>query len=676
MSFNLLAPETIELRSRKTTFAGQPNSPTDTAYISVDRNSRNASPIEDEDENNQTRPPSVLSSSGSPLLHPGTEPPKIAVEDSSLAIILHCLPHAVPLAATIAILSLNALEVYWQDLGRPKQNDVLQALQYAAKAYELLVVASLTVIVVHQIQYDLSGARGTPLGLLTAGFQLSEPSFLLTTRFLGGIAVRVRFLLLCLLIVGFILTSVIGPSSAVALIPRLDWWDVSTEDAFGPQYKDRLYFNRTEAELWPSDITNDIYADLGKCDGSITNYQDCAVGAADVVGPWVSLHQSQGSKPNITVFQDGEVVRYLTSEGGPPENSSWTVASTVGSVFAKDLDHYWDWVFENSSLPTNINQPLLRPSFKNSNFRIRKPLVQSQCQSFYNPDWEHDPFHFPHNELLTPPLDKFIKESWTLPNTFVLGLKGNNSLGNTDDTSNPWIVFDWFDTASNFSSTGAPSLGAVIMYLSDNGTSLVPTLTTCSFDGRWVPVRYYLDPKDTITILQDSPSPMKIVKSIEKEGAKDLIQMRLSLQWANTLDVRGASSNDPMASVVEEMLERFSGGNFIYPEPSRAPAKVAGGYVVETIDWRLSTTLGLYLTEALARAFSDDRKGSMLYRQAPELAESYVRYLDDINQPALKEGYKDGRLDWVETRDPRWNSSRYKTWDQWAPDNGYTELTF
>ena len=65
----------------------------------------------------------------------------------------------------------------------------------------------------------------------------------------------------------------------------------------------------------------------------------------------------------------------------------------------------------------------------------------------------------------------------------------------------------------------------------------------------------------------------------------------------------------------------------------------------------------------------------MLYRQASEVEQSYVRYLNDINHPRLKEGYRNGKLDWVEMRDPRWNQS-IPPWDEWARQNGYTEVIF
>ncbi len=606
------------------------------------------------------------------------KPNKSAVERRRSIILLHGLPHLLPLLVTVAIICLNAREVYWQDLGFPNQNAILQALQYAAKAHEMMMAGSLTAIVVYQIRYDLSGSEGVPLGFLTAGFQLNDLWFVLTKNFFGGATARAHSIgwsrfsrLTYFLVLGFALTSVVGPSSAVAMIPRLDWWDMSQVEAFGWEYKDRVYFNHTEAELWPGDITNAIYADVSWCSATNISNQDCAVRAIDVVGPWISLHQSQGTKPNITVFQDFEVTRYLTSQGGPPDNSSWTVSSTIGSVFAKDLNHYWDWQVENGSLPTSVSRPLLRPAFINPTFKVKKPLVQAQCQSYFNPDWENETFEFPHDKLLTPPLDGFKDEVWSLPNEFVLNLKGNDSdIGNISDPNHPWILFDWFDAASNFSSQGAPSLGAVVIYLAANGTGLVPVLTTCSFDGRWAPVKYYLDPKDTITIRQDSPNPMDILNGSSKEAANELTRMRMSLDWANTLNIQGSDSDVPSTTVVEEMLTGFSGGNFIFPETERTEA----GYVMKSLDWRLSTTLGLYLTEGLAHAFSNSGKGSMLYRQAAEIEQSYVRYLNDINQPILKEGYRNGKLDWVETRDPRWNDS-ILPWDEWAPQNGYTEIT-
>ena len=635
-----------------------------------------------EDIDYQARLPSSSSTDHIHLLRPernATGPPtgiftgEASASRHTWVFVLHCLLHAVPLAVTIAIFCLNALKVYWQDLGDPSQNAVLQALQYVAKAQEIMMATSLTAIVVHQTQHDLFRSEGVPLGLLTACFQLGDPFSCCKKEFFGGLTARLRsnvwsrsLPLPCLLILGLALTLIVGPSSAVAMIPRLDWWDVSRVDAFGAEYHDRVYFNRTQDELWPANITNAIYANVSQC--TVPDNQDCAVRASDLVAPWIRRHQSFGTKPNITVFQDAEWTRYLTSQGGPPDNSSWTVSSTIGSIFGHDLNNYWDWLVENSSLPTNIHRPLLRPAFLNSTFKFRKPLVQAQCHSYFDPDWDNGTFQFPHDELLTPPLDEFKNSTWSLPNDFVSNLlRDDSSIGG--DENHPAILFDWFDTAANFSDTGAPSLGAVIVYLAHNGSG---ALATCAFDGRWVPVEYYLDPKDTVAIRQDTPNPMDVLNGTRTDAAAHSTQMKMSLEWASTMNLQDPSSNVPSTTVAEALLLWWGGGNDIYPEPEPTSNS---GYVFKSIDWRLSTALGLYLTEGLARAFSDITKGSMLYRQSPKPGQSYVRYLNDINAPGFKEGYRNGKLDWVEERDKRWNTS-IKPWDEWARQNGYTEIVF
>ena len=105
---------------------------------------------------------------GYPCRQPGKSN-ESAVDRRRSIILLHGLPHLVPLLVTIAIISLNARGVYWQDLGLPNQNAKLQALQYAANAHEMIMAASLIAIVVYQIRSDLSGPKGVPLAFLTAG---------------------------------------------------------------------------------------------------------------------------------------------------------------------------------------------------------------------------------------------------------------------------------------------------------------------------------------------------------------------------------------------------------------------------------------------------------------------------------------------------------------------------
>ncbi|KAL8849786.1 MAG: hypothetical protein Q9221_005269 [Calogaya cf. arnoldii] len=600
---------------------------------------------------------------------------KVAIDGRRGTSFLYCIPHIIPMMVTIVLLSLNVRGVYWQDLGQTNQSSILQALQYATKAHEIMIITSLTTIVVYRIQHDISSPSGVPFGLLPAGFLFSSPNYAFSKASLGGATARSYdkglsryFPLSLLLLVCFALTLVVGPSSAVTMIPRLAWWDVPTPTAFGTEYTDTVFFNRTADELWPMDITNAIYANLTDCTIAWqTDEKYCSSRAHEPVLKWTAMRQNQGTPPNITIFEGDQISRFLTSEGGPPDNSSWTVTSTVGSIFATDLAHFWDWLAQNTTLPANISRPLLKPAPVDSNFQLKKPLVQI---------FAHDDFEFPHDELRTPPLDSFTGETWDLPNDFVMDLRGRApSIGDESDTDHPWELFEWFDTALNFSTQGAPSLGAVIIYRSYGfvDESSNETLAACSINARWAPVEYSLDPKDTFTIRQDSPSPMEILRGPDKKDPTELTQMNMTLEWAksmNPLHEEHERPDYPKMSAVERLLTGW-GGYRIFTESDSVGKK--------SLDWRLSTTLGLYLTEGLALAFTDPNKASMLYRKAPSLNDSYVRYLDNLNHPRAKEVYRNGKLDWVEMQDPRWaklSDISHEPWDVWALQNGYSEIRF
>ena len=516
-------------------------------------------------------------------------------------------------------------------------------------------------------------SKGVPLGYVTAAYQLAEPNFLFGKEFLGGITTRTQlkglsttFPLGLLLLLGVFLTAIVGPSSAVVMIPQLDWYEVPRKEVLGA-IPYRIYLNQTTKNLWPADITNGIYDSRINCTQNPDN-QDCAVAAVGIVKNWVEQHQNQGLQPNLTITQDGAVTRFLTSVGGPPDSSSWTIASTVGYQFARDLGSLWEWMVQsNASLATNISRPLIEPSFVDPSLSVKKPLVQGQCQTYFNPDWEITPFNFPHDQLKTPPLNDFLKETWSLPNEFVKQMIGDNKdVGNVTIEGDSLIRFNWYDTAGNFSKTGAPSLGAVAIFSTTNQHETA--LAACTFDARWAPVKYYLDPRTDPTIRQDSPNPIDVLRNTENHKLEDLTQMKLHLDWAETLNIQSNSTVDSAASMIESLLERLGNINAynhwaIYPE---------SGDDQESLAWRISTVLGLVLTEGLARAYRNGGEGSVIYVEAPTQNDTQVRRLDNLNVGNVR-GYRDNELDFVVPSDKSWNES-VRSWDVWAPANGYTEM--
>lgn len=118
----------------------------------------------------------------------GDETPKViySTRRRSSSLALSSLVHIPPLLITVSILALNFRYVYWSDLGGSGQNLILDSLQYAAKAHELMMAFSFGAIVLHRVQASLISSEGIPLGLITAPYRITDAYYLLSKEFWGG----------------------------------------------------------------------------------------------------------------------------------------------------------------------------------------------------------------------------------------------------------------------------------------------------------------------------------------------------------------------------------------------------------------------------------------------------------------------------------------------------------
>ncbi|KAE9363295.1 hypothetical protein N431DRAFT_524226, partial [Stipitochalara longipes BDJ] len=95
--------------------------------------------------------------------------------------------------------------LFFFPLGTPNQNLKLNALQFAAKLHEVTIVASLSIVAIHCVQYELLRGKGLSLGGVLAGFQVTDLISLwspgLWNRCLtpGFRTHRIRFVLLIIL---------------------------------------------------------------------------------------------------------------------------------------------------------------------------------------------------------------------------------------------------------------------------------------------------------------------------------------------------------------------------------------------------------------------------------------------------------------------------------------------
>lgn len=149
-----------------------------------------------------------------------TEARKIILHQSRRVAGLHALLHITPLTGCIVLFSLNFTNYY---VGQNFDGAV--GLQFVVKIHELLMQASMGDIVVFIINIQTTSAY-IPLGALSVVVQRYQLAYLWSLDFASAIrsptfSLGSKIGFICMVIAVSTLGVLVGPSSAVLMIPRL-----------------------------------------------------------------------------------------------------------------------------------------------------------------------------------------------------------------------------------------------------------------------------------------------------------------------------------------------------------------------------------------------------------------------------------------------------------------------
>ena len=153
-----------------------------------------------------------------------TEQTKIAVRRSRTTALLRALIHVIPVGAALWEIGLN-WNTYF--VGYDVYN--LAYYQFGAKIHEIAIQASLSAVIFSYVRYELILGDGIPFGALFSGLQISQASYLWSMEFWGtlssrNISSKKKLRLLFVVTASVLLAAVSGPSSAILLVPKLDYW--------------------------------------------------------------------------------------------------------------------------------------------------------------------------------------------------------------------------------------------------------------------------------------------------------------------------------------------------------------------------------------------------------------------------------------------------------------------
>lgn len=371
--------------------------------------SRDATPIEIGISNNEkhhdpTKPPHEINVVESDALVGQRTPtdadsghPMVAGKEicssSRIAVLWNFLFFHLPsIAVSVVLFAFHIVGLCWAN---EPTGDQLSALQFPAKAHEILIAMSLTDILLHRIMYGLLGKTGLALGFITAPFHIANPLYLISPDFWETVWKpqrnrRFHNITIFLLVILVGLGVTVGPLSATLMIPRQDWVATMPNDAWFQENvwenPDVYYISRNP---YPTNITID-YAQqaFGVCIQQTTDALEEANKACATydIKPFIqevaALNEvSSGGRRaqyNISITRDGTATPYrplstdlLASAG---------LATGPMDFVSYDLSRYS--VFGNSKrdiLFRSKPKPLGSSSLK----KWKQPLVAASC----TPGW-------------------------------------------------------------------------------------------------------------------------------------------------------------------------------------------------------------------------------------------------------------------------------------------------
>ena len=175
------------------------------------------------------------------------EQTKIAIRRSRTTALLRALIHIFPVSVAIWEIVLN-WNTYF--VGYDVYNQAYY--QFGAKLHEIAIEASLSAVIFSCVRYELLLGDGIPFGALFSGLQVAQVSYLWSMEFWGTVCSKngpsnskLRFLVV--VTASVFLAAVAGPSSAILLVPKLDYWPAGSTD---------IWINITSDSLWPARLAN------------------------------------------------------------------------------------------------------------------------------------------------------------------------------------------------------------------------------------------------------------------------------------------------------------------------------------------------------------------------------------------------------------------------------------
>ena len=432
--------------------------------------------------NNKFQSPAVLKELKHRLEKQGAViPAGLGQKQSRSTAIFRIIFLLIPVGISFGILQLSWRHQYWRDSDDNQNviNEDLAILQVGAKAHEVLIIMSLSDVVLHYVRRMMISSKGMPFGLLTSAYQVTlgaQPvsrGFLFSMWSAIGVKKAIQWRLIGLglfLLLVTLLGLAAGPASAIALIPRLNWWSHRDLFAFYTSGNDYGYRRGSPFELYIPKQLFPAVVDASSLPGpfclnagSEAN-SSCPSSTYDHLSATLNFTaQSQ----NITIDIPGNLARPMFSElQNFGRADAWTISHVVTNYLSLGTPSQ---TYNQEPNPKTIEARLGRLG------TVMTPVVYTYCdlapatvtnRSLANLTQYLNQVHGSFDTVDVPPPFE-LRQIW---NESVLA------------RSNTTMV----EFAPLFENTGTTGLGAFI-YTPADALSKVANVSICTITAHWDP---------------------------------------------------------------------------------------------------------------------------------------------------------------------------------------------
>jgi len=428
-------------------------------------------------------------------------------------ILLRYWVHLLPIGVSGVLAWLNFTSRFF--LNSNDQNAIakLSAFQFVAKLHEVLICASMTLIVMDYVRNQLLHNDGIALGHLLSATEFTNFAWVFSSECWGPFLItlwkrpRSSLAMALLLTSAISLSAVVGPLSAILVVPRPGWSSAQTAAIYP------VFINSSASDFWPSDIVSNALDPRCFTSAGQTT-QSCPASALKTL--WIVLDPQYASAScsnsgsslscngTLSSTAQNNIARRLSITY--QYNSLTAIASAPSQAIFDDVAGYFDVGLSNQLVASDLEslnadkEQIIIASLADKQGMF-KPVVTTTCQSLSYADLYK--VYTEHNMSVT----------WDTPSvTWIGDVTG-------EDKQN--LLFTYLTNSSDIngarSCDGEQCYGAIV----------------CSVKPTWVPMKIWYNTKQLTVLYQDHIKSKELVAAAQLAGTRSIT---IEKEWLRQFD--------------------------------------------------------------------------------------------------------------------------------------------